>query len=63
MEQLNARDQAWIEALRPYLGGGIVPIFRNDDGTVNAAKTIGQFCKLKGAHKLDPRTGAELVEP
>jgi poly(3-hydroxybutyrate) depolymerase len=56
----NERDQAWVNALKPYLGGRIVPLYMDSDGTVNAEKTIDRFCELHGVHKLDPKTGQEL---
>lgn len=33
-------DDKWIEALRPYNGGGIVPVWKLADGTIDAVKTI-----------------------
>lgn len=47
-------DRKWIDALKPYLGGGIVPVYTNPDGTVNAARTIDNFCLMKGARKIGP---------
>lgn len=47
-------DDKWINALRPYLGGGVVPTYKNPDGSVDAEKTIDNFCKLKGARKIGP---------
>lgn len=58
--ELNERDRQWVNALKPYLGGGIVPIWFNGDGTVNAERTIDSFCEFKDAHKLDPVTGEEM---
>jgi len=45
-------DKKWIDALKPYLGGGIVPIFRISDGSVDAQRTLERFAEMKGIHKL-----------
>lgn len=57
---MNKIDTSWIDALRPYLGGGIVPCYYKPDGTIDPVKTVDQFCSLKGCKKLDPNTGEEL---
>lgn len=45
-------DQKWLDALQPYLGGGVVPFFKNFDGTVNAQATIDNFCSLYDIQKV-----------
>lgn len=53
MPKLSDIDVGWINALKPYLGGGIVPIYRKPDGSIDAEKTMDQFCSLYGLKKLD----------
>jgi hypothetical protein len=53
--QLNSRDQAWIDALRRFMGDGEtspVPMFMNGDGTVNAEKTVE---KAFGLYNIKPK--------
>jgi hypothetical protein len=61
--KLNESDQKWIDALKPFWGGGTVPFWRNEDGTINAARTIDWMMRTRGEKKLDPKTGAEIPWP
>lgn len=47
-------DRKWLNALKPYVGGGIVPLYRSADGTVDAVKTIDGLMQLKGCKKIGP---------
>lgn len=53
MPKISDTDAGWINALKPYLGGGIVPIYRKPDGSINAEATMDQFCRLHGLKKMD----------
>ena len=48
---MNEIDQKWLDALKPYLGGGIVPIFFSGVGEIDAEKTIEHMCMLHGISK------------
>lgn len=45
---LNDRDRAWVDAIKRYLGDGHgpVPVYRNQDGTVNAVATIDSLMRM-----------------
>ena len=59
---MDATDKKWINALKPYLGGGIVPYFRLSDGTVDAEKTMEAFCKAHDVVKIGPN-GEDIPWP
>jgi len=44
-------DRKWVDALKPYIGGGIVPFYTLPDGSVDAQKTIDSFCMLNDVNK------------
>lgn len=46
-------DKKWLAALKPYLGGGIVPFYRLPDNTINAEATINNFCMLHDIKKQE----------
>jgi hypothetical protein len=50
--KLSDSDRKWIDALRPYWGGGIVPVFRMPDGSVDAVKTIDRMMQSREQHKV-----------
>lgn len=56
-------DDLWLDALRPYVGGGIVPFYRTPAGAVDAARTIDAFMRMHNVCKLDPKTGREIPWP
>jgi hypothetical protein len=47
---LNARDQAWVNALRLFMGDGTgkVAVYMQPDGNVDAQKTITKAFSLYG---------------
>lgn len=51
--KLDEVDRRWVDALKPYVGGGFVPIYRNDDGSVDTVYTIDRFCEMHGIEKID----------
>ena len=56
-------DQKWVDALRPYWGGGIVPLFKNADGTVNAERTMEHFARMHRVPKIGPNGEEIFVDP
>ena len=34
--EMNEQDSKWVDALKPYWGGGIVPNWKLADGSVDA---------------------------
>jgi len=57
---MNSIDQKWLDAIRPYWGGGTVPFWSSQSGEVDADKTIDRMMKSRSQKKLDPKTGAEI---
>lgn len=53
--KLTDADAVWIEALRPYMGERMVPIYPKPDGTLDQQATIDQFCLLHGVKRLDAK--------
>ena len=51
MLNLNEIDRKWVDALKPYYGGGTVPLYHNPDGTVDASRTIQRFAE---SHDVQP---------
>ena len=47
-------DQKWVDAMKPYWGGGIVPVYYNADKSVNAERTLENFAKAHGFKKIGP---------
>lgn len=54
-------DRKWLDALKPYFGGGIIPLYRGEDGSVDAVKTVDGLMGLKGWKKIGPN--GEDIEP
>ena len=50
----NAVDQKWIDALRPWWGGGTVPFWRLPDGSIDATKTVEWLMTLRHQEKALP---------
>lgn len=54
----NPTDQGWIDALRRFIGEGqgMVPVWHNADGTVNAERTVegafGEYGIKPGIHSV-----------
>jgi hypothetical protein len=48
---MNDCDRKWIDALKPYVADGLLPLYRLDDGTLDAAATIARFCQM---HEIVP---------
>jgi hypothetical protein len=55
-------DEKWIQALKPYWGGGIVPVWKLEDGSIDAQKTIDWMMRARGEKKIGPN-GEELEWP
>lgn len=53
-------DEKWLDALRAYWGGGIVPTFKNGDGSIDAQRTVDTLMRAVGAKKLG--TNGEPLE-
>jgi hypothetical protein len=51
---VNEHDEKWVNALRPYVGGGLVPFYRAADGSIDAVKTINSLMRLKGCKMIGP---------
>jgi hypothetical protein len=55
MTMATEQDEKWIDALKPYWGGGIVPFWKLADGGIDAAKTIDHLMRAKDAKKIGPK--------
>lgn len=51
---MNPIDQKWIDALKAYWGGGIVPYWNIENGSVDAARTIDWMMRARGEKKIGP---------
>lgn len=54
MTTKGEQDNKWIAALKPYWGGGIVPYWKLEDGSVDAVKTINHMMKSRGQKQIGP---------
>lgn len=49
---MNEQDRKWVDALKPYWGGGLVPTWKLADGSVDAAKTLDWLMAAFGVEKV-----------
>lgn len=59
---MNDNDKKWMDALRPYWGGGVVPNWKLSNGEVDASRTIDWMMKVRGQKKIGPN-GEDLEWP
>lgn len=58
---INPIDDKWLDALKRYLGDGskkgIVPFYRNPDGSIDANKTLDG---VMGMYNIKPKENADV---
>jgi hypothetical protein len=60
--EISINDQKWINALKPFWGGGTVPFWRDEDGSIDAQKTIDWLMRARGQKKIG-KMGESLEWP
>ena len=58
--EMNEQDSKWVDALKPYWGGGIVPIYWANGGGIDAQATIDRLMQAVGEKKVGPNGEPEF---